>query len=218
VLLAIAGGAIAVPSALADAEADFQAVFRDWRTDQNITTCRFTRVQLLNARNEADKTPDLELYAPGFRDEVNREIRRWDSGGCRGATPGSGAARDSSAIGGLRIKKIRPKGGARSESVVLKNTSKKTARLRGATLRDRAGNRLRLPRKARIRRGRTIRVFTGCKKGVKRRRPFKKGRRIYGCRRKQLWNDGGDVVRLVDADGVLIARRGYGRFKSVPKL
>ena len=168
VLLVLAIAAVGVPSAFADAEADFQAVYRDWRTDNVITACRFTRDQLLNARREADKTPDLDMYAPGFRDAVTREIRRWDTGGCKGATPGGGdSGRDKSAIGGLRVKKIRPRG---RESVVLKNVGKKTAVLRGATLRDRSGNRLRFPRKAKIRPGRSIRVFTACKKGVKRKR------------------------------------------------
>ena len=207
-----------MPVALADAEADFQAVYRDWRTDKNITTCGFTRAQLVNARNEADKTPDIETYAPGFRDEVTLEIRRWDTGGCKGvATSPVDPRRATSPIGGFRIKKIRPRGGARKESVVLKNTAA-TANLRGATLRDRAGHRLRLPRRSSIRRNRSIRVFTGCKKGSKRKRAFRKGRRIYGCKKRQLWNAGGDVVKLVDTDGVVISQRGYGRYANVPKF
>lgn len=195
-----------MPSATA-AAGDFQTVYQDWRADHNVTNCRYTRAQLVTVRRQAGQAPDIDAYAPGFRDELTREIKRWDNGGC--------GARARSAIAGLRIKTIKPRG---KESVVIKNTGKKTAKLRGATLRDRSGHRIKFPRSTKVKKGRSIRVFTKCRKGVKGHKPIKRGRRIYACRRKPIWNNRGDVVRLVDRHGVLISRRGYGRFKRVKRL
>jgi len=44
------------------------------------------------------------------------------------------------------------------------------------------------------------------------------GGRLFACRRRPLWNDRGDVVKLVDAGGRLVARRGYGRFRRVKRI
>ena len=50
--LALAGvGAAIAPGALATPDQDFQAVLSDYNGDSNVTACRFTRTQLVNARS-----------------------------------------------------------------------------------------------------------------------------------------------------------------------
>jgi len=90
ILLAVACviATIALPAgALAAPADDYRAVLADWQADQNVTTCRFTRAQLVNARSVAGGVPDFDTYAPGFREEVAAEIARHDRGGCRGVSP-----------------------------------------------------------------------------------------------------------------------------------
>ena len=187
-------------------------MFNDYRTDRDVTPCKFTRAQLVNARAVASSVTDFDNYVPGFRTEVQREINRHDSGGCSASGPGNPAG-GSLPTRRLRIVKIRPRGSLR-ESVTIKNVAGARVRLSGLSLRDRAGGRIRLPRKAALRPGRTLRVYTGCAKG--RRRAVRRGARFFACRRRPLWDDRGDVVRLVRG-GTLLARRGYGRFRRVKR-
>ena len=133
----------------------------------------------------------------------------------RGPTP-SNKANPSHlpSLANLKIVKVRPRRGLK-ESVTVKNLGKRTAKLSGLTLRDRGGARLRLGR-ARLGPGKSLRVFTGCAKG--KRRFIRLKSRVFACRRKTVWNNGGDVVRLVRSGGTLLSRVGYGRFRAVQRF
>ena len=214
-LAALFTSALLIPSstALAAPADDFRAVFEDWRPDGQITQCRFTRAQLANAAAVSGGF-DANYYAPGFRDELAREIARQDAGACTGVVPGSPAARRQSALRRLRIGTIRPRGGLK-ESVIIRNSGPGSVSLRGATLRDRSGRRLRLG-SGRLGARRSLRVYTGCAKG--RRKAHRRGSRLYACQRRTVWNDRGDVVKIVDARRVTVAQRGYGRFRRVARF
>ena len=201
-------------NALAAPADDYNAVLSDWRGDQDITACRYTRTQLVNARNVAGTVPDFDTYAPGFREELAQEIARHDRGGCRGVSPQTPASRRMrSHLRAVRITAVRPRGGSR-ESVTIRNTGRGAVRLRGATLRDRSGKRLRLS--GRLAGRRTLRVLTGC--AGARRRPARLGAQLFACRRGLLWDDRGDVVKLVDARGTVVAQRGYGTLRAVARF
>jgi hypothetical protein len=187
-------------------EDDARQVGDDYKPDADVTPCRFTRAQLVNALNVASSVQDFDNYVPGFRDEVRAEIARIDAGGCK-AKPAKPAAN-------LKIVKVRPRRALR-ESVTVKNLGKRTAKLRGVTLRDGSGTRVRLGR-ARLGPGKSLRVFTGCAKG--KRRFIRIRSRAFACRRRTVWNDGGDVVRLFTSGGTLLSRVGYGRFSSVQRF
>lgn len=181
----------------------------DWQPDRDVTACRFTRAQLVNAHNVASSSPDFDNYEPGFRAEVRAEIARHDAGGCKAAT-----VKTVKPAPNLTIVKVRARRGLK-ESVTVKNLGKRTAKLRGVRLRDRSGGRIKLGR-ARLGPGKSLRVFTGCAKGKKRFIRLKS--RVFACRKKTVWNDRGDVVRLVAANGTLLSRVGYGRFRSVQRF
>lgn len=170
-----------------------------------MTPCRFSRAQLVNALSAAEQN-NIDSYEPGFRDEVRREIARHDAGGC-------GVAGQNAAAG-LRIVRVRPRGRLK-ESVTVKNLGTRTVKLRGVALRDRSGSRVRLGG-GRLAAGKSLRVFSGCAKGRKR---FVRVRsRAFACRKRTIWNNGDDVVRVVGADGTLLSRAGYGRFRSVKRF
>jgi hypothetical protein len=201
-------------SGLAAPVDDYRAVLADWQQGQDVTPCRFTRPQLLNARNQAGAVPDFDSYAPGFREEVTQEIARHDRGGCRGVSPQTPVSRrERSALRAIRITAIRPRGGSR-ESVTIRNTSRRAVRLRGATLRDRSGKRIRLS--GRLAGRRTLRVLTGC--AGARKRPARLGAQLFACRSGRLWDDRGDVVKVVDARGIVVAQRGYGTLRAVTRF
>lgn len=205
---------LAGASARATPAADYRAVLGDWQRDQDVTSCRFTRTQLVNARNQAAAVPDFDSYAPGFREEVAQEIARHDRGGCRGVSPQTPASkRNRSALRAVRITAIRPRGGSR-ESVTIRNTSRRAVRLRGATLRDRSGKRIRLS--GRLAGRRTLRVLTGC--AGARQRPARLGSQLFACRSGRVWDDRGDVVKVVDARGIVVAQRGYGTLRAVVRF
>jgi hypothetical protein len=186
------------PSAGASPASDAAAVFKDFSGDRDITACLFTLSQLQNALSQI--TPDVNAYSPGFRAEVDVEIARWRAGSC--------AARTSSAgIAALRIVKVQPKGGARSEYVIIRNTGRKAIKLKGYALRDAADHTIKF-KKTTLKAGRSLRVVTGCRKGS--RRAVRKGARYYACRTKQIWNDAGDIVELVSPKGGLLSRKAYG--------
>lgn len=214
-LLAVSAPAAAgAAPALAAPADDYRAVFRDWQPDGDVAACRFSRAQLVNARNVAATVTDFDSYAPGFREEVGREIARHDARRCTGvARPG--ARRNRSALRALRIVAIRPKGGAR-ESITIRNSGRRAVSLKGATLRDRAGNRLRLSSGRRLGARRSLRVVSGCARA--RRKPARLGSRLYACAPRRLWDDRGDVVKVVDARGIVVSQRGYGRLRSVVRF
>jgi hypothetical protein len=203
-LAALAPGARAAP---AD---DYQAVAADYRGDNDVTACRFTRAQLVSAGSFAASIPDLNSYAPGFRGEVASEVARHDSGGCTGS-----AERARSPLRGVRITAIRPRGRL-SESVTIRNSGSRAVNLGRATLRDRRGNRVRIPRGTRLGARRSLRVVTGCAAG--RRGPVRRASRLYACRRSGVWDDRGDVVKVVDTRGRVVAQRGYGRLRRVVRF
>lgn len=218
ILIAFLGlAAVLLPAASVQAAPvdDLRAVFADWRPDGDVTSCRFTKAQLLNARDLAASSGDFDTYAPGFRDEVGREITRHDSGGCRGIAPISNKRRDRSPLRSLRITAIKPKGGSR-ESVTIRNTGSRTVSLKGATLRDRSGRRLRLVTGGKLRGRRSLRVVTGCAPG--RRKAKRIGSRLFACRKGRLWDDRGDVVKIVDSRGTVVAQRGYGTLRRVARF
>jgi hypothetical protein len=202
------GAAALAPAATAGPTEDAAAVRADYAGGQDITPCRFSRQQLVNARNAI--TSDDDQYVPGYREEVGREIRRWDSGGCASAG-GGGTVRAAR----FKIVTIRPRG-RRRESVTIRNVGNRTGNLRRYSLRDRAGNRIRFRRSYRLRRGRRLRVVTGCFR--RRRRAVRRGARLYACKRRPLWNDRGDVVRLVNPRGRRVSQRGYRRFRGVRRF
>ena len=211
-VLALAGAGPA-PALAAPAD-DYRAVFRDWQPDGDVTACRFSRAQLVNARNVAATVTDFDSYAPGFREEVGRELARHHARGCTGvARPG--ARRNRSPLRSLRIVAIRPKGGA-GESITIRNGGRRAVNLKGATLRDRAGNRLRLSAAGRLGARRSLRVVTRCARA--RRKPARLGSRLQACGSRRLWDDRGDVVKVVDARGTVVAQRGYGRLRGVVRF
>jgi hypothetical protein len=207
---ALVGGGVALPPAASGTpQDDFNAVYRDWRPDRDVSPCVFSRTRLRNALDVVRSLGDAGSYFPGFADEVNVEISRWDVGGCPGVTRPSRLSRVS-------IVRLSPRGGARRESVTIRNAGSRTVSLTNATLRDRARNRLRFPRGLRLGARRSLKVVTGCARG--RRRATRRGSTLYACGRRTLWDDRGDVVRLVDPRGVVISQRGYGRHRNARRL
>jgi hypothetical protein len=193
--VALLAGAAIAPAASASPASDTAAVIKDFGGDGDITACRFTIGQLENARGQLGA--DLNAYSPGLRVEINREISRWKDGGCK---------RKAGAVD-VRIVKVKAKGGARTESVTLKNFGAKAVNLRRYALRDAAGHAIRF-KKTTLKAGRSLVVVTGCRKGSK--RALRKGSRYYGCRKTQFWDDAGDTVELLNAKGVLQSRSQYG--------
>jgi hypothetical protein len=184
--------------------------------------------QLQNAKQQAQSYPD-GLYTC-FIAEIDQEVARWDSGGCTGVAPPPGSTDPSADLAAvfadwrgdakIKIVKVKAKGRKgrpRDEFVTIKNVSKAALPLKGLSLRDRSNNRLRLPRTKKLGRGRAMRVITGCFKNS--RRPRNRPGRFYACKKRgQLWNDKGDVVKIVKSNGTVIAQRGFKRFRAVPRF
>jgi Lamin Tail Domain len=198
--------ALAAPGASADPESDSAAVHGDFAAHGgDITACKFTREQLVNARN---LETEQDAYT-GFDDEVNREIQRWDTGGC--SSGGGGGSSKKADFHIVAIKgKVRSRN-KRKEYVTIRNKGGKEGNLKRWSLRDRSGHRIRFRRSVRVRAHRRLRVITGCAKGH--RRAFRRGARYYACRKHLIWNDRGDVARLISPRGRLISQRGFGRFR-----
>lgn len=204
-------------SASADPSSDYDAVRSDYAAHGgNITDCKFTRAQLVNARN----LETAEDAYTGFDDEVGREIRRWDNGGCKGSGGSGGGSGGSSKKADFRIVtikgKVRSRRNKRREYVTIRNRGGKAGNLKGWSVRDRSGHRIRFRKSLRLRAHRRLRVVTGCAKGH--RRAFKRGSRFYACRKRQLWNDRGDVAKLVSPRHRVASQRGFGRFRRVKRF
>ena len=174
-LAALLLAAVLVPAAGASPATDLSAVLKDYGSDADIASCRFTLGQLESARSAIGS--DINTYAPAFKAEINREITRWKDGGCKNR---AGAASD------IRIVKIQHKGGAKKESVTLKNFSSKSVGLRGYVLSDYAKHKIKF-KKTSLKAGKTLKVVTGCRKGAK--RAVRKGSTYYACRTKQFWDE-----------------------------
>ncbi len=198
-LLALAGALLAVvlaaPAAGSPA-ADLQSVILDYSRDGRITPCRFTARQLRTSSSQIGE--DVDAYAQGIRPAIERELRRWKQRGCRDSR--GGAAR-------LRIVAVQPKGKAREESVTITNAGRRTVKLRGYSLRDADDHLIKL-RSGRLKRGGRLRIVTGCREGQ--RKAVVRGSRYYSCRRKQVWDDAGDIVELLGPGGGLLSKKAYG--------
>ncbi len=198
-LLALLAVIALAPGAAGSPSADLTAIARDYASGRDITPCRFTQAQLIGARGLINA--DVETYAAGLGAAIDREIQRYKDGGC---TP----ARKAAAAGAnLVIVKVQPKGGARKESVTIRNRSRKTINLKGYALRDAGDHTLKF-RASKLKPGRSLRAVTGCRKGS--RKSGRRGNSWYFCRSKQIWDDAGDTVELLGPGGGLLARKTYG--------
>ena len=195
-IAALLAAAALAPGAGASAAGDLQSVLRDYSRDERITPCRFTLGQLKSSRKQISE--DVETYAKGIRGALVREIKRWRAGRCKGRGPRSIR---------LRIVAVKAAGGVDVEAVTIRNTGRRTLRLRGVALRDGADHTIKL-RSGRLRPGRRLRIVTGCRAGSS--RAVRRGGRYYACRTTEIWDDAGDTVELLSRGGGLIARRTYG--------
>ena len=197
-IAAVLAAAALAPTAAGSPSADLAAVGRDYATGRDITPCRFTVAQLQSARSLINA--DVETYAAGLGTAIDREIKRWSDGGC--------TARKIAAAAGakLRIVSVQPKGGARTESVLIRNISAKTVDLRGYALRDAGDHTLKF-KTTKLERGASLRAVTGCRKGHK--KAVRRGSRYYFCRSKQVWDDAGDTVELLGRGGGLLSMKKY---------
>ena len=208
VLVALIASAL---PAQATPQSDFDAVYGDWKKDLVITPCAWSQAQLQNAYDIANSNPDFQ-YETRFVDDTRAEINRWKTGGCAGVQPLS--ARKRSPLCGVRIVKVRGKGGASRESVTIRNTSRKTKSFRKASLTNVKGKGFYFPPRFKLAKGRTAVVHVACATG-KTRQTFTK-RAVWLCGKRQMFNDRGDLARLADAKLLVVSQRGYGTQKRRP--
>jgi hypothetical protein len=192
-------GVVVAPGVTASPASDFAAIIKDYTSDQKVTPCLFTQAQLEAAR--AQLGADANAYSPGLSAAIGREIQRWKDGGC--TVKRVAAARGAD----LRIVKVKAKGGARTESVTLRNYGSRAVKLRNYVLRD-AGDHAIKFKKTTLKAKRSLVVVTGCRKGSK--KAVRKGTRYYACRSTEFWDDAGDVVELVNPKGGLLSTKTYG--------
>jgi len=193
-IVAVVLAAVLAPSATGSPAADAASVGADFGRDNTLTPCRFPVSQLESVL--AQISGDLDAYAPGLRPAITAEIKRWNSGRCRGR----------SMVGKLKIVTIKAKGGAGDESVTIKNVSKKAIDLRGFALRDAGDHTLKF-RTLTLKAGRKLTVVTGCRKGH--RSAVLRGAKYYTCRKNEVWDDAGDTVELLGRGGGLLATKVY---------
>jgi hypothetical protein len=191
----LVASAVPAPTAAASPTADLSAIIRDHGSDEKITPCRFTKNQLTSARTQI--SGDLETYAKGIRPAIDRELRRWRDGSCKGQRDGAK----------LQITKVRAAGPAGKEYVTIRNLAGKTVNLRNYALRDSTDHLLRL-RSTRLKRGARLKVVTGCRSGH--RKAVRRGSTYYACRSIEVWDDAGDLVELLGPGGGLLSRKQYG--------
>ena len=86
---------------------------------------------------------------------------------------------------------------AKRERVRIVNEGPRAVKVGGMRLRDRQGHAVRLKRGLEIEPGSHIVVRTA---------------------RDPMWNDGGDIARLVAKDGTVVSQFGYGRFAGRPRF
>jgi len=187
--------AVLAPTAAASPTADLSAMIRDHARDNKLTPCRFTKNQLNQARTQI--TSDIDTYGKGIRTAINRELRRWSDGQCKGKRDGAK----------LQISRVRAAGAAGKESITIRNLAGKTVNLRNYALRDSADHVLKF-RSTKLKRGATLKVITGCRSGHK--RALRRGSSYYACRSVEVWDDAGDLVELLGPGGGLLSRKQYG--------
>jgi hypothetical protein len=194
-LAALLVAAVLAPTAAATPAADLSAMIRDHARDNRLTPCRFTKNQLNQARTQI--TADIDTYGKGIRSAINRELKRWSDGSCKGRRDGAK----------LQISTVRGAGAAAKEYVKIRNLAGKTVNLRNYALRDGADHVLKL-RSTKLRRGASLKVITGCRSGHK--GALRRGSSYYACRSVEVWDDAGDLVELLGPGGGLLSRRSYG--------
>lgn len=217
-LVALVAAFAMVPAAQAGPNEDFSAVGKDYLPDQKITPCAFTRQQLVNALSVADTYgSDADYYAPGFRDAIRAEIKRWDDGGCAAPTP-KPATNPAATIFGpgarLKITIIKPRGPAAKEQVAIKNTGTRTVPLGGLRLVTNGGRRIALP-SYRLGKGRSFRVVAGCYRKTKRR--IRRKATLYACRKPQFLGNTSGLVQLKSGSTVL-SQYGYGSQRGTKRF
>jgi hypothetical protein len=136
----LVAAAVLAPSAAASPAADLGAMIRDHARDDKLTPCRFTKNQLNSAR--AQISGDIDAYGKGIRTAINRELKRWKDGKCKGKRDGAK----------LQISKVGGTGDAAKEYVTIRNLAGKTVDLRNYSLRDAADHVLKF-RSTKLRRG-----------------------------------------------------------------
>ncbi len=187
--------AVLAPSAAASPAADLAAMIRDHARDDKLTPCRFTKNQLNHARTQI--SGDIDAYGKGIRTALNRELRRWSDGACKGKRGGAK----------LQIVTVRGAGASGQEYVTIRNLAGKTVNLRNYALRDAADHVLKF-RSTKLRRGAKLKVVTGCRSGHK--QAVRRGSSYYACRSVEVWDDAGDLVELLGPGGGLLSRKQYG--------
>jgi hypothetical protein len=193
-LAALLAAVVLAPSAAGSPASDTAAVLRDF-SNRDIVSCRFTRKQLENALGQLSADADAYAESAALRAELDREITRWRRGSCK----------NRKVV--LKIVSIRPAGAASKESVTIKNTGRKALNVRRYALRDSNDHTIRFGN-LRLKRGGTLRVVTGCRKGQ--RKAVRRGSSYHACRKTQFWDDAGDVIELVTPQGGLLSKKSYG--------
>jgi hypothetical protein len=194
-LAALLVTAVLAPTAVASPTADLSAMIRDEARHTTLTPCRFTKNQLNGAR--AQISGDIDTYGKGIRSAINRELKRWSDGKCKGKRDGAK----------LQISRVRAAGGADKESITIRNLAGKSVNLRNYALRD-SGDHVLKFRSTKLKRGATLKVITGCRSGHK--SAFRRGPSYYACRSAEVWDDAGDLVELLGPGGGLLSRKAYG--------
>lgn len=187
--------AVLAPSAAATPAADLAAMIRDHARDDRLTPCRFTKNQLNAARTQIGA--DIDTYGKGIRTAINRELKRWSDGKCKGKRGGAK----------LQIVRVEGAGVAGKEYVTIRNLAGKTVNLRNYALRDSTDHVLKF-RSTKLKRGAKLKVITGCRSGHK--TAFRRGSSYYACRTVEVWDDAGDLVELLGPGGGLLSRKQYG--------
>ena len=146
--------------------------------------------------------PDIaraQRYAAAQREarEAGRGI--WAPAACGPVSPASEA---------IVVSALHPDAAGRDEQnlndewVELTNHSAALIELGGFTVRDESSsNRYSLPARFALAAGASVRLHSGC--GPDR------GDTLYWCSRTPVWNNGGDTVLLLDANGNIVAARSY---------
>lgn len=191
----LVAAAVLAPTAAATPAADLSAMIRDHARDDKLTPCRFTKNQLNNARTQI--SADIDVYGKGIRTAINRELKRWSDGKCKGKRGGAK----------LQITKVRGAGAAGKESVTIRNLAGKTVNLKNYALRDSTDHVLKF-RSTKLKRGARLKVITGCRSGH--RSAVRRGSSYYACRNIEVWDDAGDLVELLGPGGGLLSRKQYG--------
>lgn len=98
------------------------------------------------------------------------------------------------------------------ESVLIEWNGGELLQLDGWTLRDLVGHRYVIPQGVLLVPGQRLRVFTGGDPGADSVAPAETEKVLHMGRRKAVWNNPGDLLELMDPNGVIVVSEGYGDF------